>query len=231
VGTIAFFDFDGTLLRHDSGVVCALPCARRGLLGPRIFGELVGTWLLSKIGLRARTDAMRVGFRCYAGQTLPELRTVMAELYDAHLRPQLSPAAVDRVRAHRAAGDRLVILTASAFFYAEPIGRDLGFDEVIGTQVGFRAGRCTGLVEGPIVEGVAKLAAARGVADAAGIDLGACAFYTDHIADLPLLEAVGTPVAVGPNRALRRAARERGIPILEHDGAYPADAAGTIPAP
>jgi HAD superfamily hydrolase (TIGR01490 family) len=218
VGSIAFLDFDGTLIRHDSGVICAVPSARRGLLGPAIFAELVATYLLSKLGLRTRNDAMRVGFRCYAGRSLEELRAILTQLYDDHLRGFLSPAMMDRVRAHREAGDRLVILTASAFFVAEPIARDLGIDEVIGTQVGFEGARCTGLVEGEILDGVAKLAAAREIADRAGIELARCAFYSDHIADLPLLEAVGTPVAVGPNRALARVARTRGYRILPHGG-------------
>src|SRR5262249_29031599 len=140
VGTIAFLDFDGTLIRRDSGVICAVPSARRGLLGPGIFAELVGTWALSQVGLRARTDAMRVGFRCYAGRSLEELRGLMRVLYDEHLKAHLSPAMTERVRAHREAGDRLVILTASAFFFAEPIAEDLGIDEVIGTRVGFEGG-------------------------------------------------------------------------------------------
>lgn len=218
MGTIAFFDFDGTLIRHDSGVVCAVPSARRGLLGPRIFGELVGTWVLSKVGLRARTDAMRVGFRCYQGFTLEELRVIVADLYEQHLKADLSPAMMERVRAHREAGDGLVILTASAFFFAEPIARDLRLDEVVGTQVGFVDGRCTGVVDGEIVEGAVKLAAARRIAERRGVPLDRCVFYSDHIADLPLLEAVGTPVAVGPNRALYRVARERGYRILDHEG-------------
>lgn len=216
MSTIAFLDFDGTLIRHDSGVICAVPSARRGLVGPAIFAELVATYLLSKLGLRTRTDAMRVGFRCYAGRSLEELRGIMTELYDDHLRAQLSPAMMERLQAHREAGDRLVILTASAYFVAEPIARALGIDEVIGTQVGFEGGLCTGVVEGQIIDGTAKLAAAQGVAARAGIALDRCAFYTDHIADLPLLEAVGTPVAVGPNRALLRVARSRGYRILPH---------------
>lgn len=218
MGTIAFFDFDGTLIRHDSGVVCAIPSARRGLLGPRIFAELVGTWALSKVGLRARTDAMRVGFRCYTGRSIAELRAIMDELYDQHIRADLSPVMMDRVRAHREAGDAMAILTASAFFFAEPIARDLGIDEVVGTSVGFTDGLCTGLVDGEIVDGVVKLAAARRIADARGVPLSSCVFYSDHIADLPLLEAVGTPVAVGPNRALHRVAKARGYRILHHEG-------------
>ncbi len=218
MGTIAFLDFDGTLIRHDSGVICAIPSVRRGLVGPRIFAELVATYFLSKLGLRARTDAMRVGFRCYAGHTREALHGIVQALYDQHLRGFLSPAMMDQVRAHRSAGDRLVILTASANFVAGPIARDLGIDEVIGTVVGFHEERCTGLVEGEILDGTAKLAAAREVAARAGVALERCSFYSDHIADLPLLEAVGTPVAVGPNRALMRVARTRGYRILPHGG-------------
>jgi HAD superfamily hydrolase (TIGR01490 family) len=222
VGSIAFFDFDGTLIRHESGVICAVPSWRRGLLGPAVFAELAGTYLLSKAGLRTRTDAQRVGFRCYAGRSLEELRALMQALHDEHLRRFLSPAMQARVAGHRAAGDRLVILTASAFFFAEPIARELGIDQVIGTQVGFEGGRCTGLVEGEIIEGQAKLDAARRVAGESGATLDRCTFYSDHIADLPLLEAVGTPVAVGPHRRLARVARARGWSVLAHEGKLPA---------
>jgi HAD superfamily hydrolase (TIGR01490 family) len=217
VGRIAFFDLDGTLIRRDSGVICALPSARRGLLGPRIFTELVATWLLSKVGLRTRTDAMRVGFRCYTGRSLEELRGLLRMLYAEHLRAFLSEPMLERIRHHRAAGDRLVILTASAFFVGEPFAEDLGFDEVQGTQVCFDAeGRCTGFVDGEILDGKAKLAAAQRTADEHGADLQSCFFYSDHVADLPLLEAVSGPVVVGSHRALGRVARARGWTIVPH---------------
>ena len=226
---IVFFDFDGTLIRRDSGVICAIPSIRRGLLGPRIGARLVGTYLLSKAGLRTRADAQRVGFECYAGRTLEELRTIMQALHDEHLTRWLSQPMRALVEAHREAGDHLVILTASAFFFAEPIGRALRVDEVIGTQVGFEGDICTGRVEGDIFDGPQKLVAARAYAAARGGDLGGCTFYSDHIADLPLLEAVGTPVAVGPNRALARVARARGWRIVQH--AVQPDTSGAKLAP
>jgi HAD superfamily hydrolase (TIGR01490 family) len=213
---IAFFDFDGTLIRRESGVICAIPSIRRGLLGPRLGVRLIGTYLLSKTGIRTRTDAQRVGFLCYAGRSLGELRAIMQSLYDEHLRRWISAPMRARIASHRSAGDRLVILTASAFFFAEPIARDLGIDDVVGTRVGFSGDRCTGLVEGEILDGAAKLEAARAHAEDRGVALDRCTFYSDHIADLPLLEAVGTPVAVGPNRALARVARERGWTIVQH---------------
>lgn len=221
MGAIAFFDFDGTLLTRESGVVCAIPSIRRGLLGVRIGGRLVATYLLSKIGLRTRTDAQRVGFACYRGRTLEELRRIMQELHEQNMRAFVSAPMRARVAGHKAAGDHLVILTASAFFFAEPLARELEIDEVLGTQVVFEGGVCTGEVDGAILDGAAKLEAARAVAAGRGADLAACAFYTDHVADLPLLEAVGTPVAVGPNRALARVARARGWTIVEHEVGSP----------
>src|SRR5947209_3291434 len=107
MASIAFFDFDGTLIRHESGVICALPSIRRGLVGPRIGAQLVGTYLLSKAGVRTRTDAQRVGFACYAGRTLEELRAIMQSLYDEHLRAWISAPMRARVAEHRSRGDRL----------------------------------------------------------------------------------------------------------------------------
>jgi HAD superfamily hydrolase (TIGR01490 family) len=140
----------------------------------------------------------------------------MHMLYADHLKAFLSAPMLDRVQHHRRAGDQLVILTASAFFVAEPVVADLGFDQAFGTQVEFADGVCTGQVDGEILDGQAKLEAARRTAAAAGVALERCVFYTDHIADLPLLEAVETPVVVGANRALGRVARARGWSVVPH---------------
>lgn len=215
--TIAFFDFDGTLIRKDSGILCAVPAARQGLLPVSVAAQFVLARILYKLGLRTRTEAQSVGLLCYRGHTLERLREVTSGLHDSHLRCQIAPAMRERVRQHREAGDRLIILTASAHFLAEPIGRDLGFDEVHGTRVAFDAGLCTGRVEGELLDGEAKLRLAAQLAAEHGVLLSACAFYSDHVADRPLLEAVGRPFAVQPHGPLARLARERCWPILTHD--------------
>src|ERR1700759_1178319 len=102
--SIAFFDFDGTLIQKDSGVICAVPSIRRGLLGPRIGARLVATYLMSKAGLRTRADAQRVGFAGSAGKTLEELRAIMQALHDEHLAPWVSWPMRERVEAHREKG-------------------------------------------------------------------------------------------------------------------------------
>lgn len=214
---IAFFDFDGTLLVHDFGVIVAVPSIRAGMIRPGIGARLISTYLLSKVGLRTRTDAMRVGFECYGGRTLDELRQIMAKLHDEHARRFISRPVRERLERHRAAGDRVVVLTASAGFVAEPLCAELAIGDLVGTQVVFAAdGVCTGQIEGPILDGRAKLEAAARASEAHGVPLDQCVFYTDHVADLPLLEAVGEPVVVGERRALTKIARARGWEILRH---------------
>lgn len=134
-----------------------------------------------------------------------------------HLRPHIAPAMRRRVEEHRDAGDRLILLTASAHFLAEPIGRDLQLHEVHGTRLSYEDGLCTGRVDGELLDGEAKLRLATRLAAEQGVGLADCAFYSDHIADLPLLEAVGRPVAVEPHPPLARVARERAWTILAHD--------------
>lgn len=214
--TIAFFDFDGTLLTGDSGLICAWPTIRAGDLPPPMVLAFVGRYLLYKAGLGTRHAMQRVGFGCFRGRTLAALRQRTAELSTSHLAAKLSPAMKAAVEHHRSRGDRLVILTGAAHFFAEPLGRELRFDAVHGTQVAFVEERCTGKVAGEILDGEAKLRLAERIAAEHGVSLDACAFYTDHVADLPLLERVGTPICVGPHKKLRAIAKTRGWSVVEH---------------
>ena len=212
----AFFDFDGTLLTQESGRICAIPAMRSGLIGLPVGARVVAGYLASKLGVLSRTAAQRIGFETYRGRTLAELRMEMQRLHDRYLRPRLSPPVLAAARAHRTAGDAVVIATASAFFFAEPLARELG-SELIGTQLEWdTAGRCTGRVAGDILEGAAKARAARAWSAGRGLRLEDAAFYTDHIADLPFLELVREPVAVGPSRRLRAEALRRGWKIISH---------------
>lgn len=214
---IAFFDFDGTLLTGDSGLLCAGPSVRLGLLSPAIALEFVGRYALYKAGLGTRRAMQRVGFRCYRGRTLEELRATTRDLHGRYLREHVSPAMRRAVENHTRRGDRLVILTGAAHFFAEPLGEELGFHEVHGTQLEYGAdGRSTGKVAGDILDGDAKRTLAAKLAEDAGTRLEDCAFYTDHVADLPLLEVVGFPVVVGQGKGLEEAMARASWPHVPH---------------
>ena len=105
------------------------------------------------------------------------------------------------------------MLSASGLEVVEPIAALVGADRCQATRMAIRNGRYTGEIE-LYLYGERKAQAARDIAAARGYRLADCRAYSDSITDLPLLEAVGHPTAVNPDRALRRVAEERGWPIL-----------------
>jgi phosphoserine phosphatase len=108
------------------------------------------------------------------------------------------------------------MLTSSSNYLADRAAKDLGFEEVWCNRLevdaqGFHTGRTTT----GVCFGQGKLTAARRAAEDHGTMLSACTFYTDSYADLPVLEAVGRPVAVNPDLRLRRKAWRRGWEIVD----------------
>lgn len=118
--------------------------------------------------------------------------------------------------AHRKHGHRVAMITASPAYTATALAEHLAIpeDDVMATRFEVRNGRFTGRMLEPMVIGRGKLTAAQEYAAIHDIDLNASFFYTDSIADLPLLEQVGHPVAVNPDRPLLKLAEERGWDIV-----------------
>ena len=107
-----------------------------------------------------------------------------------------------------------IVVSASLVELVEPLAERLGLDGAIASHAEKRDGRFTGGVES-FLHGSAKADAVRAYAAEHGIDLAASSAYTDSRSDIQLLETVGHPYAVNPDRALTKAARERGWPILQ----------------
>jgi HAD superfamily hydrolase (TIGR01490 family) len=136
-----------------------------------------------------------------------------AETVAERLTAEIGPAARLLLDHHLTAGDFCVLLSSSSHELVERIGRGLGIHRSIGTRIESAAGRYTGSLDGPLCYGPGKLDALRlalGV-----IDLGDAFAYADSASDLPLLRVCGHPVAVNPDRVLRRVARAAGWPVLD----------------
>jgi HAD superfamily hydrolase (TIGR01490 family) len=137
------------------------------------------------------------------------------------LRPLVYAEPLRLVERHRERGERVYIVSATLQEIVEAIAEDLGFDGALGTICEVRDGRYTGRALRAL-HAEAKADCVRAVAAEEGLDLSACAAYSDSHTDLPFLEVVGRPAAVNPDRRLRRIARDRGWPVLEFSGrAYP----------
>jgi len=127
---------------------------------------------------------------------------------------QVRPESRDLIEMHRSVGREQWIVSASSQGIVEPLAHAIGMTGAIGTRVAVRDGIYTGELDGPFVYGEGKVEAIRAIADARGYDLERCYAYSDSISDQPMLELVGHPVAVNPDRGLEALARARGWPIV-----------------
>ncbi|MDY6984158.1 MAG: HAD family hydrolase, partial [Pseudomonadota bacterium] len=158
---IAFFDFDGTLTLKDSSRLCALPSVRLGLLDVRAALGIGAAFCGYKCGVYPRHKAHLLALASFAGKSLDEIRSAIDILHEQVIGKWYSASMMDRVRQHKAQGDLLVIATASFNLLPEPLANAWGFDAIIGTELDFAGGLCTGRVVGRVVETGEKLRLAR----------------------------------------------------------------------
>lgn len=213
----AFFDMDGTLL--SSNVIETYLWMR--------LRELSGTERLAELGRvaakvpalvqaerRQRSDFLRTIYREYAGARLADLDAIADEHLTSHVLSRLSPEAVRRIREHRRAGQQTVLITGAV----RPLTRPLIplFDHIEAAELAVdERGICTGhLASSPLV-GESRAAWMRSYATAHGIDMTKSFAYADSHSDLPLLEAVGNPVAVRPDVSLYRHAKRSHWSIVD----------------
>lgn len=212
----AFFDLDKTIIAGSSALAFSGPFRRRGLINRRaalrggyaqLLLLLVGADAAMMTVLRRRITAL-----C-AGWEVAQIRAIVAETLHEVVEPLVYAEAAALIAMHQADGAEVVVLSASGREVVEPIAELVGADRCVATRMAVRAGRYTGDIDF-YCYGACKAQAARDIAAERGYPLADCRAYTDSITDLPLLELVGHPVAVNPDKALRREAERRGWPVL-----------------
>ncbi|GAA1457912.1 HAD-IB family hydrolase [Williamsia maris] len=148
-----------------------------------------------------------------AGWDVDQVRTIVAETLHDIVDPLVFAEAAELIAGHRARGHDVVIVSASGSEIVEPIGGMLGVDTSVASRMQVVDGKYSGEVEF-YCYGEGKRTAIREIAAERGYDLALCFAYSDSITDLPMLEVVGHPTAVNPDRALRKAAAANGWPVL-----------------
>ncbi len=209
----AFFDLDKTVIDRASMVALGRPLRKEGLISRRmlvraLWGQLVYLYVGAD---EAQLERMRSAVLAITkGWDHAHVSRIVREALEDVVAPIVYAEALELVRAHQAAGRRVFLVSASPEEIVAPLARHLGIDEAIATRARLDAqGRYTGELEwyayGPAKADIVRVVAAR-----EGIDLAASYAYSDSATDLPMLECVGHPVAVNPDRELLRAAREKG---------------------
>ncbi len=214
--SLAFFDLDKTLLASNSATLWVRAELRAGFIS-RWQALRAGLWLLRySLGGVDFQDALRQSVASLAGSAEADLASRAKSFYEREVRRTFRPGAASALERHRTLGDRLVILSSTSPYVCGPAARDLGVDDFVCSRFEVDAGgRFTGRAVEPLCFGPGKLLLARGYAVERGVELSACAFYSDSASDIPVLEAVGRPVAVNPDPRLRRVARARGWEIAD----------------
>jgi HAD superfamily hydrolase (TIGR01490 family) len=224
-GAAAFFDLDRTLLRRSSALALAGSFRERGLIDRRTMAK-AAAWQLLFVARGASHEAVRRaaedGLMVLRGFTPQELRDLVATAMEPVLKPLVYREPLALIEQHRGRGEPVYIVSATLQEIVDELARELGFDGALGTvcEVG-EDGKFTGHSVRSL-HADAKADCVRAVAAREGYDLAASTAYSDSHTDLPFLETVGHPVAVNPDRALRRIAAHRGWPVLEFsERAYP----------
>ncbi len=211
---IAFFDLDQTVLSANSGRLWVRREVALGQLSHRL-ALTAALWLFQyRLGLSG-TELVEKAIAVGKGESYAALSSRTKSFYERNVRTLFRPGALKAIETHRRAGDRVVLLTSSTHLLAELVQDELSLDGVLCNRLEVEGGLLTGRTVGPLCYGPGKLVHARAEAEAHGTLLSACAFYTDSFSDLPVLEAVGRPVAVHPDVRLKRHARRRGWEILD----------------
>jgi len=214
----AIFDVDGTLV--GSNVVSyyawlrmrELPAAARPLWLAGFLTKVPYYWGLDKI---SRAHFNRAFYKNYAGWKPSRARHLGQESFAGFTLERLFPDALQQLRDHKAAGHRVVLLSGALDFLLEPM-KDLA-DDVLCSTLAQENGHYTGELTGAPVAGDARARMLASFARRRNLDLSRSYAYADSISDLPMLEAVGNPVAVNPDRRLGAAAKSRGWRVEHWD--------------
>ncbi|MBK5224939.1 MAG: HAD-IB family hydrolase, partial [Acidimicrobiia bacterium] len=208
---LAAFDLENTLIASNVVTSYAWLATRRLPRGDQIrlaAGLVKEAPQLLSLDRRDRTDFLRHFYRRYEGAPVDQMAEDSTELLSALILSKSFPAAIRRVREHRALGHRTVLITGALDFVVEPL-RPL-FDDIVAAEMSVRNGRYTGELLRVPPTGEARAQAMADYAASEGLDLAESVAYADSASDLPMLEAVGFPVAVNPETRLASLARKRG---------------------
>jgi HAD superfamily hydrolase (TIGR01490 family) len=215
----AFFDLDRTLIEGSSALHFGRAAYKHGMVSRRQIVRDV--WANLKFRVRGSTDEGTQELRgrildAIAGQRVVDLQRLGPDVL-AGILPLLYRHVLDEAYAHQDAGRPAYIVTAASQELAEVLAAVLVFDGGIGMRSEVRDGVYTGRPEGPFTYREGKAEAIREIAEREGIDLDESYAYSDSESDLPMMRAVGHPVAVNPDAALEKVARAEGWRIMRFD--------------
>ncbi len=216
VRTAAFFDLDKTVIAKSSTLAFSKPFFDQGLINRRaVLKSSYAQFLFLMSGAdHDQMDRMRnyITNMC-AGWDVEQVKSIVNETLHEIVDPLVFAEAANLIADHKLCGRDVVVVSASGEEIVAPIAKALGATHAMATRMVVEDGKYTGEVA-YYCYGEGKVQAIHELAVREGYALEHCYAYSDSITDLPMLEAVGHPTVVNPDRGLRKEATSRGWPVL-----------------
>lgn len=211
---VIFFDVDKTLIDGYSGYYTTLRLMQAGALRKRHLPKAIFYKAISKLYKANVRRLYEVVLADLSGWHIDEIMAIGRDCFARDLRPRLFREGIALVKKHQMAGDAVYLVTSGPYMTIQILGDFLGVNADYAPGPVVEGGILQKELREPLPYGEGKLEVARAVARREGVALKDCYFYTDNVDDLILLEAVGFPHVVNPDRRLARIARELGWPVL-----------------
>jgi len=216
--TAAFFDVDNTILRGSSSFLFGKSAFERNFFSRKDFWRFA--WHQFRFIWKGENNNKLAALKdralsLVAGHRVADLESLVDEVYEKHIKLKLWPETVRLAKDHVAEGREVWLVTAAPQELGDVIAKELGLTGAIGTKVERKNGILTGQLVGKPIHGSAKRDAIRNLAKERHLSLKKSYAYSDSHNDLPMLTAVGHPVAVNPDKILSRYAKAADWPIYD----------------
>ncbi|KTC10688.1 HAD family hydrolase [Pseudomonas marginalis ICMP 11289] len=213
---LAIFDLDDTLIHGDSVSLWSREMMRLGWVEDEDFlsldQELMNAYSQGKLAME---DYMAFSLTPMVGRTVENVAEAVAQFIKAVIDPLVYREARQTIARHKAAGDRLLVISATGVHIVSPVAAHLGIDEVLAIDLEVQDGQFTGLTEGILTYREGKVLRLSEWLRAQDEMLEGAFFYSDSRNDLPMLKLVDNPITVNPDPTLRAYAQEHGWPVLD----------------
>lgn len=212
---LALFDFDGTLIAGYSSLFILMEQLRRGEVSKAEFANTFLSIINHRLGLLDDQGLMELGASFLKGQPEQSFSELCQSVFEKHLYKRIYPEARALIAAHKAKGHRIAIASSAPCQAVAATAAELDIEHIASSHYLCESGKFTGGVDQPVCWGYGKRSAAETLAESLSCSLDRAFFYSDSDEDLPLLEVVGSPVAVNANTPLREQAERRDWPCVD----------------
>lgn len=211
---VAFFDLDRTIAREISGKAIVKLAWDKDLIGISDIINALRLFVLFRLGFRNPLSTIHEMVRWVKGKSEKLLNELCLEVSVKTLLPSIYKEAIAAISSHKSANARVVILSSSLSGICEHVSEYLGMDGSICSSLAVKDGYMTGEPAGRLCFGDEKLVRLREYCIKNTMTLSESWYYSDSYSDMPVLQSVGNPVCVNPDRRLRKVALKRGWTIV-----------------